>query len=394
MTPTTPTPSPSPVDPESSGDLVTVLDEMQGLIGGMGGTLLIMIGAISIVWAGVLLIKKLMSPDSYGSSWGSILVMLIMGGAMSSGGLTLISGTGSDPEAEQRPKNLDGSGGATQSPTPEATDPPSPQPTSDPIALPEISNPGALWTLIGIAAAVIALLVVLYLFAQKVQRDRIRRVQEENERLEAEAEAQHLAEEKAAREKAAAEKKARIEARWATITDLHAALKGKVAQAETDWDTLFDLPALSDVSYRQTRALHRAMREAENAVAPMPPGFDEHTVMDRIPYVKKVHAFEDAWAAAMANAKKVGTSKLPTEELKTIRRIRRLLLMAEGNGASANERHTAYTQIRKLLGDLSVVQVPQRTLLAVEANQRLALTGGPAADARAAAEAVDPVRVV
>lgn len=160
----------------------------------------------------------------------------------------------------------------------------------------------------------IALLIVLYLFVQKVRRDRTRRIEEENERRRAEAEARRLAEAQAAREKAAAERRARIEARWVTITDLHAELKRKVADAETDWDTLFDLPALSDVSHRPTRALHRAMREAENAVAPMSPGFDEHTPMDRIPYVKEVHAFEDAWEAALAHARKVGTSKRPEKE--------------------------------------------------------------------------------
>lgn len=203
-----------------------------------------------------------------------------------------------------------------------------------------------------------------------MRRDRLRAIEEANEKAKAEAEAQRLAEEEAAREKARREEQERIEARWATITDLHAHLRRKVADAETDWDTLFDLPALSDVSFRQTRALHRAMREAENAVAPMPAGFDEQSPMDRIPYVKKVHAFQDAWESALINARKVGTSKLPAEELRTIKRIRGLLRLAEGNGATENERQTAYAQIRRLLEDLRVV-------LAVEAGKRLALTAAP-----------------
>lgn len=70
--------------------------------------------------------------------------------------------------------------------------------------------------------------------------------------------------------------------------------------------------------------------------------------------------------------------------------------MAEGKGASPHERHTAYTQTRKLLGDLTVVQVPRRTLLAVETSQRLALTSGPEASAVVSsepAEKADPVRL-
>ena len=346
------------------------LDAFQGTVGTMSGHLMIAIGVIGLIWAGMLIVKKLMSPDGYGGSWAAALMMLLIGGALSSGGALLTSGALSKEPGEQQASSRPTASPPTSHPAETA---PPPKPKSEPFSLPEISNPGAMWTWIAVIAAGIALLIVLYFFVRKVHRDRLRAAQEAKEIAEAEAEAQRLAEEKAAREKAAAEKKARIRARWTTIVDLHEELKRRVAEAETDWDTLFDLPALTDVSYRQTRALHRAMRDAENAVSPMPPGFDEQTQMERIPYVKKVHAFENAWNAAVANAKKVGTSKLPDEERKTIKSIRRLLLMAEGNGATPNERHTAYEQIRKLLSKLRVVQVPQRTLLAVESTQRLAL---------------------
>ena len=255
----------------------------------------------------------------------------------------------------------------------EAVVTPSSEPRSEPITLPEITNPEAVWAWIAVAACVVVLAVIIYFFVRRVRRDRLRAAEDAARRAKAEVEAKRLAEEKAAREQAKREKQDRIEARWGRITELHAELKRRVAEAETNWDTLFDLPALSDVSFRQTRALHRAMRDAENTVEPMPSDFNEYSPMDRIPYVKKVHAFHDAWEAALANARKVGISRLPADELRTIKRIRLLLKMAEGSGASDNERRTAYAQIRTLLGELHVVQIPREAVLAVDTGRRLAL---------------------
>lgn len=332
-----------------------------------------MVGIICIIAALVMLLKKFMTPDPLGPSWGMIIMLMIMAPAFLFGVPFLFStDENAEPVAE-----------ATPSPEPTATS--EPKPTSDPISLPEIENPAVLWTWLGIAVVVLALLFSIYVFVQRVHRDRVKK-------LELEQKARELAEAEARRQREAAERQARIEARWATITDLHAELKRRIVDAETDWDTLFTLPALSDVSYRQTRALHRAMREAENAVIPMPEGFDERTPMEKIPYVKKVHAFEDAWKIALSHAQKLGTSKLPDEELRTIKRIRQLLVLAEGSGASEFERATAYEQIQKLLGELRVVQLPNRVRAAIESHRRLAITDGTEAEPLAVSNVPSPMR--
>lgn len=353
-----------------SWTLSSFVDDAALQLGVMGGWMLILMGVLGLIWGMLMLIKKLMSApgDISSSSWSSIVLMVIVGGALATGGYSLTLWT---PSAEGM------SPSPTPTPTPEDLAPAEPEPTQDPISLPEIENPAALWTWIGAIVAVLFIAVSVYLFVQKIHRDRVRKLELENQRLEAEAEAQRLAEVESRRQKRLAEQRARIDARWATITDLHEQLKRRVVEAETDWDTLFSLPALTDVSFRQTRALHRAMRDAENAVIPMPAGFDERTAMDKIPYVKKVHAFEDAWKIALSNAQKVGTSKLPSDEQNTIKRIRQLLIMAEGTGASEHERANAYRQIRKLVGELRVLQLPTRAIAAIESQRLLAITAGP-----------------
>lgn len=105
----------------------------------------------------------------------------------------------------------------------------------------------------------------------------------------------------------------------------------------------------------------------------MPATFALSTDLNTLAYHKAVRAFEGAWEAAYAYAQRIGTTKIPAKELKTIQRIRALLILAEGVGATDHERHTAYTQIRKMLGDLKTIKVPDRDLLHIEEKQCLAL---------------------
>lgn len=332
-----------------------------------------------------LIFRKLWSADGHYVSWGAV-IFTALGTGISVYFIGLVR-EGWNPVEDLREaiKGL----GSDDEPTPS---PSTPTPSSDsPISIPEVENPGAIWNWLGIATFSLVLLVIAYLFVQKIRRDRVRKIELENKRLEAEAEARRLAEEESRRQQMIAERRARLDARWGTITDLHAQLKQRVVDAETDWDTLFSLPALTDVSFRQTRALHRAMREAENAVIPMPANFDERTVMSKIPYVKKVHAFEDAWKIALANAQKVGTTKLPAAEIRMIKRIRVLLTLAEGSGNDF-ERASAYEQIRKLLGELRVVQLPARAVAAIESRTVLAITAGPEAASEPISSVPRPVR--
>lgn len=214
-----------------------------------------------------------------------------------------------------------------------------------------------LW--IGVAIAAIALIAAIIWGISKLRH----RKQLQRKQLEVQE----------AERKARDEEQAKIAARWKTVTDRHEAMRLNVLKAETDWDMLFDLPALTDIKLRATSKLYRAMRDAENTIPDMPDTFTLSTDLNTLAYPKAVRAFEDAWEAAYANAQRISTTKIPAKELKTIQRIRALLTLAEGVGATDHERHTAYTQIRKMLGDLKTIKVPERALLHIEEKQRLAL---------------------
>lgn len=240
-----------------------------------------------------------------------------------------------------------------------------PNPSPAPPPLPETTTPAdtgtplmvLLW--IGVAIAAIALIAAIIWGISKLRH----RKQLQRQQLEVQ-EAQCKAQE---------EEQARIVARWKTVIDRHEAMRRNVIHAETDWDMLFDLPALTDIKVRATSRLYHAMRDAENAVPDMPATFTLSTDLNTLAYPKAVRAFEDAWETAYAYAQRISTTKIPAKELKTIQRIRALLTLAEGVGATDHERHTAYTQIRKMLGDLKTVKVPDRALLHIEEKQRLAL---------------------
>ncbi|WP_394941121.1 hypothetical protein [Psychromicrobium sp. YIM B11713] len=63
----------------------------------VGGLLLMLLGVVGLIWGGVLLIKKLMGnqQSGQGHGWGQILLLIIVGGALGTGGWTLISSVGS-----------------------------------------------------------------------------------------------------------------------------------------------------------------------------------------------------------------------------------------------------------------------------------------------------------
>ena len=240
---------------------------------------------------------------------------------------------------------------AGDAPTVEPGDPsPTPPPvpvaaSKDPIVLPEIQNLGTLWTVAGFILAAVIIGAIIFTMLRAIRKDR------------------------RAQELEAAERE-RIRKRWQEqVEDVHNALRAKMVAAETDWDMLFTYPALSDTSYRATRNLHQAARAAELAATDMPADFDERTPLDSLPYMQAITALDKAWGVALKNAKKVGLRKVSDEERRTIGRIRTLLTIAEGAGASAADRDTAYAQIQKLVGKL-----PQRATLALEKRTQLALT--------------------
>lgn len=295
-------------------------------------------------------IKAVRGEASTGGATGGALAIMLFGGLVATG-LSVL------------PRILNKETGNENS---EAK--PDPSPTPPP--LPETTTPAdtgtplkaLLW--IGVAIAAIALIAaIIWSISQLRQRQLRQRQQRQRKHLEAQK----------AQRKALEEAQAKIAERWKTVTDRHEAMRRNVLKAETDWDMLFDLPALTDIKIKATSKLYRAMRDAENAIPDMPATFTLSTDLNTLAYPKAVRAFEDSWEAAYANAQRISTTKIPAKELKTIQRIRALLTLAEGIGATDHERHTAYTQIRKMLGDLKTIKVPERALLHIEEKQRLAL---------------------
>ncbi|WP_181273685.1 hypothetical protein [Brevibacterium oceani] len=84
-------------NPVAAWDIGTFLENAQSTIKGWGGGLLTLLGIVGLIWGGVLLIKKLMAnPQTAGqqSGWGTIALLIIVGGALSATGFSLISSIG------------------------------------------------------------------------------------------------------------------------------------------------------------------------------------------------------------------------------------------------------------------------------------------------------------
>ena len=84
--------------PTAAWDLTSFLENAKVQIQLWGGLLLMLLGAVGLIWGAVLLIKKLMAnPQSAGQQqgWGSIALLILIGGAVSTGGWSLVSTVGS-----------------------------------------------------------------------------------------------------------------------------------------------------------------------------------------------------------------------------------------------------------------------------------------------------------
>ncbi|MFK0154243.1 hypothetical protein ACIQVK_19485 [Streptomyces sp. NPDC090493] len=84
--------------PSAAWDLTSFLQNAKSAIQQWGGLLLMLFGAVGLVWGGVLLMRKLMAnPQSAGQqqSYFVIALLILVGGALSTGGWSLISTVGS-----------------------------------------------------------------------------------------------------------------------------------------------------------------------------------------------------------------------------------------------------------------------------------------------------------
>lgn len=83
--------------PTAAWDLTSFLENAKTQIQLWGGLLLMLLGAVGLVWGGVLLIKKLMANPQQGQQqgWGTIALLILVGGALGTGGWQLVSTIGS-----------------------------------------------------------------------------------------------------------------------------------------------------------------------------------------------------------------------------------------------------------------------------------------------------------
>lgn len=81
-----------------SWDVGTFLENATKTIKEWGNLLLILLGAVMLIWAGVLLFKKLTAtPQTEGqqAGWGKIALLILVGGALMAVGFTIMSQLGS-----------------------------------------------------------------------------------------------------------------------------------------------------------------------------------------------------------------------------------------------------------------------------------------------------------
>lgn len=76
---------------DANWDLRTFLNNANDYVQLAGGALLGLLGAVGIVWGGVLLIKKLMAGQQDQTSWGKIILLVLIGGALFAGGWALMA---------------------------------------------------------------------------------------------------------------------------------------------------------------------------------------------------------------------------------------------------------------------------------------------------------------
>ncbi|MFE4834438.1 hypothetical protein ACFRAU_07130 [Arthrobacter sp. NPDC056691] len=83
--------------PTAAWDIASFLENAKTQIQLWGGLLLMLLGAVGLVWGGVLLIRKLMANPQSGpqQGWGTIALLILVGGALGTGGWQLMSTIGS-----------------------------------------------------------------------------------------------------------------------------------------------------------------------------------------------------------------------------------------------------------------------------------------------------------
>ncbi|AUG29451.1 MULTISPECIES: hypothetical protein [Microbacterium] len=185
---------------------------------------------------------------------------------------------------------------------------------------------------------------------------------------------------RASRTQAATERatRDRLTAAWQGFHDRHDELLRKILHSETNWDSLFFHPALTDPNVPETYRMLLAMRAAgvlRDTAGELPIALSEDTDLLELPYPKAVVEFNLAWDAAERNARRLGQKGIPVAERTLIKEIRTLLDLAENSAASQTERSLSYRRALKLIESLESVHVPPRAVAQLEGRQKLAVEG-------------------
>jgi hypothetical protein len=328
--------------PTIDGVLSATLDGLYPILQ-VGGVAL---GIIFVVMG----FSRMMGPNR--DSGGLFLVVI---GVIGAGGAVVLTsflrnGFGDEPASE---------------PSPHAT--PSTTASREPSSIHEaVQGPADLtwlFILLGVILAVLLTAVLVWVLVAIGQRAR-RSVREGRERVKAEL-----------------ERVQRLTDAWQTFRDRHDELLRKIVHAETDWDSLFFLPALTDPNVDQTHRMLLAMRTANtlrDTAGELPSGLAADVDLTAFPYPRAVEDFAHAWDIAERHARRVGQKKMPAAERKIIKEVRTLLDVAENSAASQTERPLAYRRAQTLLKSLDSVHVPQSLMAQLEESQRLMLTTAPA----------------
>lgn len=262
-------------------------------------------------------------------------------------------------------KTIAGEVGEEPSPKPSRPATPSATPSGEPVTAPVQQPADLTWlfVLLGVILAALLTAVLVWVLVTVGQRAR-RNIREGRERVKVEQ-----------------ERVQRLTVAWQTFRDRHDELLRKITHAETDWDSLFFTPALTDPNVDQTHRMLLAMRAANmlrDTAGDLPPGLAADADLTTIAYPRAVEAFARAWDIAERHARRVGQKNVPLAERKTIKEIRTLLDIAENGAASQTERNLAYRRAQKLIEGLSSVHVPQSLMAQLEESHRLMLTAAPA----------------
>jgi uncharacterized membrane protein len=86
--------------PTAAWDLESFLNNARTYTENIGGLILMLLGAVALIWGGVQLVKKLMGnpQTSQQINWGTVALLIIVGGALFTGGFSLMKTVGSGGE--------------------------------------------------------------------------------------------------------------------------------------------------------------------------------------------------------------------------------------------------------------------------------------------------------